>query len=404
MAARQLRDPGAVSAGGLCIGCGVCALAFPDRVSMVRTADGFDAAVLSGPLSKDESRAFREFCPGTGYRTPRRPAPKDAMWGPVEKARDGWALDAATRENGSSGGVLTALAAYLLDSGEVTAVVGITASSADAFENASVVVRSASKIGRLAGSRYSPARPFEQILDLTSSERIAVVGKPCDIAGLRMLYETGTENLPEIRYFLSFFCAGTPSWNGTERAVVSLGIPRTRVASVRYRGDGWPGRFKVLDDEGAARSMTYEESWGSILNQHLHTRCKLCLDGVGSYADVVAADSWQTDDKGYPVFDNADGQSLVITRTPQGERLVAMASEHFIGTSERSLAGLPRMQPSQAVRKQVAAYRAIGYGLAGRPVPRFPGFARFRWAAGQPTRALRQLVGSYRRGRAERTT
>jgi coenzyme F420 hydrogenase subunit beta len=369
---------------------------------MNENSEGFDQAVSTGNLTAAESQQFREFCPGTGYRAPRRPGiRKHPMWGPVVETRDAWALDPVLRENGSSGGVLTALAAFLLQSGEVSAVVGITASATDAFTNNSVVVREPSEVGRLAGSRYSPARPFESIRDLPTTERIAVVGKPCDIAGLRLLSEKAGQTLPEIAYFMSFFCAGTPSWKGTERATVFLGIPRPRVASVRYRGDGWPGRFTVVDDEGTANSMTYEESWGSILNKHLHTRCKLCLDGVGSYADIVAADSWQTDDHGYPLFEDGNGQSLVLTRTVQGERLVAAASSYFIEGTRRSLESLPRMQPSQATRKEVAAYRAIGYTLAGRSVPKFAGFARFRWVVRRPVVALRQLVGSYRRGRVE---
>ena len=58
---------------------------------------------------------------------------------------------------------------------------------------------------------------------------------------------------------LTFFCTGTPSTKGTLDLMKSLNVSPEKVASVRYRGDGWPGRFEVIsaDDGGGEKSLSY---------------------------------------------------------------------------------------------------------------------------------------------------
>lgn len=404
--ARNLSEPRGVEAAGLCIGCGVCAIAFPERVSMTKDETGFLSPSQSTGLSSAESELFVKFCPGTGYRQsqpePGSQAELDPMWGPIIATRDGWALDESIRHHGSSGGALTALAAFLLAAGKVDAVVGVTGGSSDAFRNDSVVVRDPADVELLSGSRYSPADPFTSIVNVDTSDRVAVIGKPCDIAALRLLRDADASKLPKIEYFLSFFCAGTPGWRGTESVIDELKVPRVEIRTIRYRGDGWPGYFTATANNGATARMTYEESWGKTLNRHLHTRCKVCQDGMGVHADIVAADSWDVDARGYPVFDDGEGRSLLISRTSLGEELLREAEGRAISTAPTQLGRLPVIQPSQEKRKKFAALRAIGFALGGRSMPRFPGFARFRWIATAPREALAQAVGSFRRARADR--
>ena len=57
---------------------------------------------------------------------------------------------------------------------------------------------------------------------------------------------------------LTFFCAGTPSTKGTLDLMKSLNVNPEKVTSVRYRGDGWPGRFTVISANGGGEnSLSY---------------------------------------------------------------------------------------------------------------------------------------------------
>ena len=87
----------------------------------------------------------------------------------------------------------------------------------------------------------------------------------------------------------------------------------------RYRGNGWPGQATATLRDGNTRSMSYHDSWGKILSHHVQHRCKVCADGTGTAADLVCADAWVSDERGYPVFEERDGVSLIVTRNAKGE-------------------------------------------------------------------------------------
>ena len=405
--ARNIGDPTAVTNGDLCVGCGVCALAFPKKVSMSRGSNGFEEAHLTAgsELTPDESDQFRRFCPGLGYERPRRTGgpQSTAMWGNVIEAREAWASDRDVRRTGSSGGAITAIAGHLIASGKVEAVLGI-AEGSEPLTNEMRVIRSVDACATLSGSRYSPATPFQHLGDLGTGARIAVVGKPCDIAGLRRFLTSHSEDgYPTVVVYLSFFCAGTPSWKGTREALSRLDVDGRELESLRYRGNGWPGKFSVQLRGGEERSMPYEKSWGQILNKHLHTRCKLCQDGMGSQADIVAADSWETDERGYPLFTESEGRSLLVSRTPVGEQIVQEAlALDAISARPADIQSLGNVQPSQRTRREVGAARGLGYRLGGHSVPSWRGVPRWRWLARRPILSIRQFVGAFRRARRER--
>src|SRR5690606_38740893 len=97
--------------------------------------------------------------------------------------------------------------------------------------------------------------------------------------------------------------------------------------TLRYRGDGWPGDFVAEDREGHRGSVSYDDSWGKTLGPTVQWRCKLCADGVGESADIVAADLWESDSRGYPVFEDRPGISALIARTARGRAEILRAIE-----------------------------------------------------------------------------
>jgi coenzyme F420 hydrogenase subunit beta len=173
---------------------------------------------------------------------------------------------------------------------------------------------------------------------------------------------------------LSFFCGGIPSHKGTDRILDDLGVKKTDLADFRYRGDGWPGYATATRRDGSVSRMTYMESWGGRLSHHVQFRCKFCPDAVGGVADVVCADAWYGDEKGYPLFEESDGRSLVIARTEIGERLIAGAqSRNRIALETSSIGEIVKMQPSQAWRKRLALSRLVAMAVCLHPRPRTTG-------------------------------
>ena len=167
-----------------------------------------------------------------------------------------------------------------------------------------------------AGSRYAPVAPLAAIAaELDAGGRFAFVGKPCDVSALRQWAKHDPRIDVQVVVMLSFFCAGTPSQAGTDRIIKRLGANPDRLASFRYRGDGWPGYATAVEADGRTTRMSYAASWGEILSREVQYRCKICPDAVGGVADIAAADAWYGDEGGYPSFDEQEGRSLIVART-----------------------------------------------------------------------------------------
>lgn len=120
--------------------------------------------------------------------------------------------------------------------------------------------------------------------------------------------------------------------------------------------------------------MSYHDSWGKILSKHVQHRCKICADGSGVAADVVCADAWESDEAGYPVFEERDGTSLIVSRTALGEQIVkdAIAAGH-LETEDFDVSDLAAIQPGQSNRRKSLLARLAGLALCGRPIPRYTG-------------------------------
>ncbi|SET62945.1 Coenzyme F420 hydrogenase/dehydrogenase, beta subunit C-terminal domain [Oceanicella actignis] len=389
-----------VERGRLCAGCGGCALLSDGALRMERTPPGFLRPVPQGPLSREAEARIAAICPALGQSVAAEGRPDDVLWGPSLAMHEAWAQDEELRFTGSSGGALSAVLVHLLESGKVDAVVQTAADPADPVANRTVISTSRAEVLAAAGSRYAPSAPLAALGPCLEDDRIyAFVGKPCDVAALRALARLDPRVRARFAFMLSFFCAGVPSLSGAQEVLLALGVAPDEVAAFRYRGRGWPGRAAARLRNGEERSMSYHESWGGILSRHVQVRCKICADGTGMAADLAFADAWQTDEKGYPLFEERDGVSLAVARTRAGEALLREAAEAgALSLRPFDRGRLEAMQPGQAGRRKALLARLAGRRLAGRPVPRYRGLHLLAAARrGGVASNLRNLLGSLRR-------
>jgi coenzyme F420 hydrogenase subunit beta len=396
-----------VAAGDLCAGCGACAALAPGRVAMTLAAPGFLRPVQSAALEPEQEAAIAAVCPGLGQRVLPEGRPDDVLWGPLLAVRTGWATDPAIRFAGASGGALTAILGWLLDSKTVDAVVQIAADPEMPLSNVTVVSQSSTEVRAAAGSRYAPSAPLAGLDALlqdhrASGRRFAIVGKPCDAAALRAWTCRNAVAASAFPVSVSFFCGGVPSEVGAGVLLKALGAETGQVTGFRYRGMGWPGRATAYLADGSERSMSYHDSWGKILSRHVQHRCKICADSSGMAADIVCADAWEADALGNPKFDEAPGVSLISSRTRLGERLVAaVEAAGWITTVPFDTTRLAAIQPGQANRRRVVPARLLAQRLIGRPVPLYRGLHLWRMARQGGLRLnTRNFLGMLRRARS----
>ncbi len=368
---------------------------------MAEDAAGYLRPVQTGTVSTEQDALIAATCPGLTQEVDGAGRTDHALWGPFVDMHSGHALDDDLRFAGASGGALSGLAAWLIRSGEVQAVVQIKADPDNPVGNVATISRTRDEVLGAAGSRYAPAAPLSILPDLPDDlQRLAFIGKPCDAAALRAMCARDPELARRFPVILSFFCAGTPSLAGARAVLAALNTAPEQARAFRYRGNGWPGLATVTRADGSTESMSYHDSWGKILSKHVQHRCKICADGTGAAADIVCADAWESDADGYPLFDEAEGCSLIVARTQQGAALLDRAArDGAITLGPFDVPQLTAIQPGQRNRRRALAARLAALRLIGKPVPRYRGL-RLLAAARQarPGFLLRNFLGTLRRG------
>ncbi|WP_454910974.1 Coenzyme F420 hydrogenase/dehydrogenase, beta subunit C-terminal domain [Stutzerimonas chloritidismutans] len=368
----------------LCSGCGMCSsVADDDAIKMRLSGDGYHRPVLNSqyqnkPVANAQtSAAFAKSCPALNLDIrPYKSENYHPIWGEILDTLKGYAADNEIRQAGSSGGVISALAQYCLENKLVDGVIQIQASQSDPLENVATISRSRQNVIASSGSRYAPASPGEALKWVAmSTEKYLFIGKPCDVAAVRQMQQHNPRLKENIPYIVSFMCAGTPSLQGTEQVLDKLEVKRSDVTAFRYRGDGWPGLTKATLKNGDERTMTYNDSWGKVLNRHLQTRCKICPDGIGEFADIVCADGWEGDEKGYPSFEEREGNSLILVRTAKGRELFRNAEAAGVVKAEAFDTGsIFSIQPFQYYRRTTILPRLLAMKLLLLKTPTYKGF------------------------------
>ena len=386
-----------VARGDLCAGCGACAAVSKGAIEMRLTNTGYLRPHQTAKLSESAEGTIRSACPGLVQKVAARGRKDHVLWGPYLSMRTGWATDDELRYRGASGGALSGLLAYALEAGEIIGALENKADPDRAVANVPVIARTRADLLAAAGSRYAPSAPLAALPQ--GPGPYAFVGKPCDAAALRVLQGHDPALAAQFPLVISFFCAGVPSLFGGEALLEALGVSSLETKSFRYRGHGWPGLATAVTEDGREASMTYYESWGRILSSRMQHRCKLCADGTGKAADIVCADAWETDENGYPLFDEAPGVSLIVARTEKGAALLARAeTAGALYTEAFDVGQLEAMQPGQSRRRQALLGRLCGQRMLGRPAPRYHGLQILKAArTGSLVWSLRNFAGMIRR-------
>lgn len=392
----------ALLAGHLCAGCGACAyVAGEHGVTMVDVpgTGRRPAGVRQLPIAvKDQIVAV---CPSATLRSPAlgTPPPRNAaelQVGPTKEIWEGWAADPEIRRAASSGGVVTALALYCLEHLGMKMVVHTGMDPAAPWLNRTIVSTSRPEMLAACGSRYAPSSPVEALAAIEAADGPCVfIGKPCDVAAVAELRRTRPRLDENLGLVLSFFCAGTPATSATLALADTLGFGEpSGIASVKYRGDGWPGRFRVRDSSGHEASLTYEESWGVLARRHRQLRCHLCPDGLGELSDVTGGDAWHRKAEG------TDGISLVLARTERGRRAVEGAVA--AGYLAVSPSNPDRVVAAQGLvrRRRLVAARLAALRLLWLRTPTYRGFRLLSSARVEgPIAFAREFLGTVQRAR-----
>jgi coenzyme F420 hydrogenase subunit beta len=389
----------------LCTGCGACAGAFPALIRMVDDpVNGRRPVVAATPAGRDAAEKAMTLCAGAGadFDQLDRTDAVDRDWGPVLATWEGWAADPEIRHRGSSGGAVTALAAFALATGQVGGVAHIAARSDDPRLNEAVISRDRAGILRGAGSRYAQASPVEALAEINAGTvPVAFIGKPCDIASVHKAKAADASLAAKLPLTIAIFCDGAPNLVATERLLDRLAVPRdAKLTDLRYRGSGWPGLMQAtfIDRDGqeqVSEGIPYFEGWGRILQSERRWRCRICTDHTGAFADISVGDPWHNP----PAGEVDAGRSLIVARTAAGRALIeaAIAAGVLVATPlARDV--IARAQPNLLATQGAVWGRRLAMRLVGMSVPADKGLPLLRlWWGLTGKDKLQSVAGTLKR-------
>ncbi len=363
---------------GLCIGCGLCqSVAGADNLRLVMTPQGVERPFPVTPLTPAAEAQIRVTCPGTEihglpYHAIDPKANRDTVWGYTLQINRGYAAEPDIRFRGSTGGVLTALAIYLLESGRVNFILHVASDPEQPLRNKAHISTTRADVLRAAGSRYGPAAPLSDFLALLErQEPFAFIGKPCDISAIRNLAKQDARVNQYCLYLLTLVCGGVSELSKSWEILDDFGISEDELSMIRYRGYGNPGPTRIETKDGRTFELTYNDLWEQESKWRIQSRCKICADAIGEAADIAASDVWQG---GGPSGEDA-GFNGILARTRRGLDLVqaAVADGVLVLDKELTPRDMDAFQPHQVTKKEAVWARLQALREAGKLAPHTTG-------------------------------
>jgi len=386
---------------GLCTGCGACYYACGQGAITLKNVP---AVGIRPHFNTDACKSCTKclsICPGYSVdgnleiQSADKPTPAEEEFGAALEIWEGHARDTEIRYRASSGGLLSAIALYCLEAEGMEFVLHTDSDAEQPWLNRTVKSKNRKELLARTGSRYAPSSPCEDLQSIETSEGPCVfIGKPCDTAAVAMLRRQNPALDKKLGLVMTFFCAGTPSTQGTLDLITSLKVDSREINTVRYRGEGWPGRFKVRYDQNAKEeSLSYVESWGKLTG-YRSLRCNLCPDGLGRVADISCGDAWEKH-----TGDDDPGRSLVIVRTQRGKQILHGAiAAGYVDLEPVGPTAVCEAQRNLLQRRKELFGRFLAMRLFAVPRPFFPGFSLWHSWIRQPAQIkFRTVFGTIRR-------
>jgi coenzyme F420-reducing hydrogenase beta subunit len=369
-----LVSPDEMVASSLCTGCGTCVVDTSAEARLVWDIDGQLRPVGPKPWLGNRSESFSRTCPFSPLarnedeiaieRFPLA-AQADRWIGRFEAAYVGHAAEPGYRERGSSGGMVSWVAAELLRRGLVDGIAHVSAGdryAADGDFFGYRLSRSLDELHAGARSRYYPVEMSDVLREMRETPgRYAVVGIPCFIKAVHLLRDADPILRERIAFTLGLVCGHMKSRHMVESFAWQMGLEIDDVQSVEFRqknpdrpANWYTARLECRD--GSERTQDWwhlvDGDWGSGFFQN--PACDFCDDVVAETADVSFGDAWVE-----PYSSDGRGTNVVVVRSPLVQGLIAS------GIADGRLA-LREVDAAFVKETQAAGFRQRREGLAYR--------------------------------------
>jgi coenzyme F420-reducing hydrogenase beta subunit len=364
-------SPREIVAAGMCIGCGAC-VANAQRAGARMRLDHFGQFKPHGPADfmSRRTESVARICPFSpaaqnedelsGLRFPDAPQRHDRL-GRFESAYVGAVAQGDYRRRGSSGGMVTWVAAELLRRGMIDAVVHVQPSAREQHFHYAIS-GTVEDVMDGAKSRYYPVELSGVLNEIRHiPRRYAVIGIPCFIKALHLLRAEDAVLRERIVYTLGLFCGHMKSARVVESFAWQMNTVEKAIERPEFRlkGPERPANWYTAQltlKNGDVRQKDWwhlaDGDWGAGFFQN--SACNWCDDVVSETADISFGDAWVE-----PYSSDWRGTNVVIVRSLELHAIICA------GIAEGSL-DLRTVDADFVAATQAAGLRQRREGLAYR--------------------------------------
>ncbi len=266
------------------------------------------------------------------------------------------ATDEEIRWCGASGGVITQLLVYLLESGQIKGALVAVQHRDDPSMGEGILARSREELVAAAQSRYTTTPSLTALKDMSGEDGpFAVVGLPCQIHSVRMLQKVDKRWARKVVFTIGLVCSHNPPCIATREVAAMFSRGKTQLEKTHYRQSdqrGWPhDTVELKYTNGEVRRSPFGPAETVTLLKNLYPlgRCLMCVDATAEFADIGVADPWIRNEKGYWRYTDPGGWSSLIVRTEKARQYLQSAVD----------AGKLVMHPQPPAEIEAGQYRMM---------------------------------------------
>jgi coenzyme F420 hydrogenase subunit beta len=329
-----------------CTNCGIC----------LKSCPGFE--VDFNKLSKEFLEGVSNWKIGTYYKTYL-----------------GFSKNSNIRKESSSGGIITSICSYLLNSKKVDGVVVVKGK--DKITNEVFIAKNEKELLDSLQSKYLPTPiclSFKDIIN--SNKKYVFVGSPCHIHSLRKVSLFNKKLRENIYLTISHFCEYNPDPHYLKFIAEKTSIDFSKIKKIKFREGNWPGNLVFYKNDGSPVSP-FKKLFYPVTIPFIRKRCLLCVDHTGELADISVGDAWSLGLSG-----EKGGWSVFLSRNSKADKIITEASKNYIKFNEISYKKIIKSQQKPLEIKK------NGYILRKAKVKYYPHFHNYEKEFDKPSKEI----------------